>query len=764
MNKGYSRREFLKTVVITAGAVQAASVVAACGSDNNGTPDAPMPDGPSPADAPRPDAGPALSYPQSVASGDPRTTSIVLWTRAVPAGGGDATVTLQVATDANFTNLVTLSTSSLTAAAAADNCLRAKITGLAAATTYFYRFTSLGVTSKTGRFRTAPASTADVQVRFAYLSCQDYTGRFYNTLVELLDPSNDDLAFVAHLGDYVYETTGDPRFQEGSGRKVVFSDQAGAIPMGSGAGMFYAAKSLSNYRELYKTFRSDPNLQQVHEKFAFINIWDDHEYSDDCWQDVATYFNGVVDETDMTRRRNAEQAFFEYTPIALDAEGDGALSLTGDQLWPNEALYRDFRFGKHLHLIMTDFRSHRADHPIPESSWPGNVVMDEAAVLDTLPALYGDMAQDTFDMWILGDPPLLRTYVNLDDAMYAAQKTQAKIQLTAKYVAAGCTADRANTLATAAAQGNVAIDDLNALWTGLSADQMTALHVAPANPSHGVSYGGMGKFDVCTLLGARYLVVKPTYDLWAVYRTVNAPATEEAYGTVQDTWLDGRLAAETDATWKVFASSTSQTSFIVDLAPFASGLVGSGIPPTQLYLDCDGWDGFPELRKALHTKLAAANAVIISGDVHAAFMADFKDDEGVRMGLLEMTGPAVSSEVFREELRDVANQVPALMGNPMVGVLIDLLDCLLTTASTFFANTDLLLSNSAANGVVTVTLDGTQLKAEYALLDFQHATTDLTASPETIRSMFVRPTLTIPKVAGKNGPPTLVNPSGPACT
>jgi len=756
MTKGYSRREFLKTVVITAGAVQAASVVAACGSDNNGTPDAPI-DGPVPhPDAPAPDAGPALRYPQSVASGDPRPDSIVLWTRAVPAAGGDATVTLQVATDANFTNLVTLSTSTLTAAAAAANCLRAKITGLTAATTYFYRFTSLGVTSKTGRFRTAPAATADVQVRFAYLSCQDYTGRFYNTLVELLDASNDDLAFVAHLGDYIYETTGDPRFQENTGRKVVFTDQAGAIPMGSGANTFYAAKSLSNYRELYQTYRSDPILQQVHEKFAFINIWDDHEFSDDCWQDVGTYFNGVVDETDMQRRRNAEQAFFEFTPVALDAEGVGALSLTGDQLWPNEALYRDFRFGKHLHLIMTDFRSHRADHPIPESSWPGNVVMDEAAVTDTLPALYGDLAQATFDSWTQGDVPLLKTYVNLDDAMYASQKTTAKAQLTAKYVAAGCTATRADELATAAAQGNVGIAALNALWTGLPADQITALTVAPASPSHGISYGTMGKFGVCTLLGARYLVVKPTYDLWAVYRKANAPATEEAYGTAQDTWLDGRLAAEPDATWKVFASSTSQTSFIVDLSPFASVLGPTGIPPTQLYLDCDGWDGFPELRKELHAKLAAANAVIISGDVHASFIADFLDEQSARLGLIEMTGPAVSSEVFQEELRDTANQVPALSGSPIVGTLITILDDLLKTGSTMFASTNMMYANSAANGVVTVTVNGTTLVGQYALLGFMEALTDGTASPSTLRALMTRKTLTIPKGGGnKNGTPTL---------
>src|SRR5262249_56189891 len=107
-----------------------------------------------------------------------------------------------------------LSASPPTAAAATDHCVRAKTVGLTGATTYYSRFTGAGVTSKTGRFRTAPAATTDVQVRFAFLSCQDYTGRFYNTLVELLDASNDDLAFVAHLGDYIYHTTAHPPFQQ----------------------------------------------------------------------------------------------------------------------------------------------------------------------------------------------------------------------------------------------------------------------------------------------------------------------------------------------------------------------------------------------------------------------------------------------------------------------------------------------------------------------------------------------------------------------
>src|SRR5262249_15384807 len=160
--------------------------------------------------------------------------------------------------------------STLAATAAFGGCVKARVVGLEAATTYYYRFIYVADDGKSyashvGTTKTAPKPEDDVPVKFAYVSCADYVGRHYHSYAALAFEENVD--FFVHLGDYVYETTGDPGFQGGAPeRKMVFSDEAGAIAFSS-ATKYYAAKSISNYRDLYRTIRGDASLQAVHEKF-----------------------------------------------------------------------------------------------------------------------------------------------------------------------------------------------------------------------------------------------------------------------------------------------------------------------------------------------------------------------------------------------------------------------------------------------------------------------------------------------------------------
>jgi alkaline phosphatase D len=732
MGKGFNRRDFLKTIVVTAGAVKIAPLIAGCGSSGGGgTPDARPPDAPPP-DAPPP----TFSFPQSVASGDPRTNSIVLWTRVDTTASGDVTLTLEVATDDQFANLVTLTPSEVSATVAADRCVRVKVIGLTAGTRYFYRFRAPTGTSRTGRFKTAAAATVDAPVRFAFLSCQDYIGRYYNPLVELLDPAQDDLDFVAHLGDYVYETTGDPLFQQTSGRHLTFTDQAGAEQLGTSPNFFYAAKSLSNYRELYKTYRSDATLQAVHEKFPFIVIWDDHEFVDDCWQDAINYSDGVKDEHDPERRRNSEQAFFEFQPVALDVEtGTGELSLGRNQLFPNTKLYRDFRFGKHLELFMTDYRSFRPDHPIPEDGFPGKVVLDTAQTSGT-------------DGFASVDPTLLAPYVDIDDMAYAAHKTALTAVLQAGYTAGGATAPRVTTLVAAALQGNVDANVVNALLKDVAG--APAAIVTDALP-RGISLASMGKSGLFGLLGSRYVVVKQTYELYANFRQAQTPGGDNPYGAAQAAWLSDKLTTVTDATWTVLANSTALTSLIVDLTTF--GGVPGVLPATQLYLNVDQWDGFPTIRKALFDQLYAKNAVIISGDIHAAYITDYGADVNANR-VVELTGPGVSSAPFEELLRSTADSIPGLHGSPLIATLLSLLDNTLLPAGFVNPTTHLpklKYSNSTVNGVVVVNVSGTQLEGKFALLDGPEALIDMTSSTVD----FTRKTIVVPKVDGKNGNPTV---------
>jgi alkaline phosphatase D len=88
--------------------------------------------------------------------------------------------------------------------------------------------------------------------------------------------------------------------------------------------------------------------------FPFICIWDDHEFSDDCWGDHATYFDGMEgDEASPERHTAANRAWFEYQPADVNYVGDTL------------SIYRALRYGKHVEFFMTDERSYRGDHIIP---------------------------------------------------------------------------------------------------------------------------------------------------------------------------------------------------------------------------------------------------------------------------------------------------------------------------------------------------------------------------------------------------------------
>jgi alkaline phosphatase D len=149
-------------------------------------------------------------YPQGVASGDPTPASVVLWTRVEPLDGAPETVQFEVAQSESFAGIV--ASGSVDVDAAGDHTLRVKVEGLEPYTSYFYRFSARGVLSMVGRTKTAPTPDADVTVRFAFASCQDFNARYYHSYRALLYENPVD--FVVHLGDYMYETNGDPTFQQ----------------------------------------------------------------------------------------------------------------------------------------------------------------------------------------------------------------------------------------------------------------------------------------------------------------------------------------------------------------------------------------------------------------------------------------------------------------------------------------------------------------------------------------------------------------------
>jgi alkaline phosphatase D len=344
-----------------------------------------------------------------------------------------------------------------------------------------------------------------------------------------------------------------------------------------------------------------------------------------------------------------------------------------------------------------------------------------------------------------GTVELLAPYVDIDATDMAIYKMALQAVLPAAYAAAGADKKRASELTAAAVQGNVDANVINALIEQIPEAERPP-PIAIDGLDRGVSYASMGKTGLFGLLGARYIALKRTYDLYAAFRTASK-AGDDPYGSDQSAWLADRLDAEADATWKVLGNSTALTSLIVDLAPFEAQLMGL-LPATQLYLSVEQWDGFPVARQALFEQLYARNAVIITGDIHAAYFTDYGADKAGNR-VVEFTGPGVSSGSFAELLRSTAETIPQLADSPLVGLLISNIDGLLSTA--FPA---LKVRRSNVNGVVVVRVTGSECVGQYTVLDGEQALIDRTG--ESLESIeFERTTVTIPRVDGRNGEPTV---------
>ena len=626
MAQTFDRRTILKSIVV----ISAGSVLEGCSGGNEST------------ETQATAAENAAAFPFSVASGDPRPDTVMLWTRAIqPGASADLSLRLEVASDIDFHNLL-VKQDGLPATAAHDGCIKIRLKGLSPATTYYYRFSYLSAgirytSPRAGRTRTAPAPGSDVQVRFAVANCQDYVGRYWNTYQEMLTNPPEAFDFFVAIGDYIYETTGTPTFQTPGGpRSVTFTNTAEAIALG---GNDFAAKSVGNYRDIYHTYRSDPLLQQAHERWPVIVTWDDHEYSDDCHGSVATYTNGRTNEQDDQRRRNAEQAFFEYLPVdegPLGADPTTDVVVTDQsQLFPNQRLWRSFVFGKHLELVMTDLRSFRPDHPSPEDAVPGTVT----ATQETLVAVLG---QAFFDQ---NFPTNLTEYIDIDDPALAQLKGGLLQIVTGGAVAEGLAPADAAAYAQRVVQGNLGLLVLNQL--------LAAAHLPPVAPTaqmkRGLFFALIGKQTFFDSIGSRYVVVKDTYDLYTgLLYAQTIKASENAFGLDQEPYVVARLEQST-ATHKVLVSSYSLISMQLDLTHVP------GVPAQfarNFYFDVDQWDGFPNKRAELYARLAGVqNLIALSGDIHGAFAGNEKvgtAQDPPKFALL--TSPAISSQSLSEEL------------------------------------------------------------------------------------------------------------------
>ena len=290
------------------------------------------------------------TFPQGVASGDPAPDGILLWTRVESTT--NERVTFELATDPDFRTIV--AGGERTVDASTDHALRVEVDGLTAGTTYWYRFTARDVTSVIGRTRTAPPPDANVPLRIALASCQDFGGRYFHAWRALVD--RDDVDIVLFIGDYIYETIG--HLGEDAGDRVV--ELPDGLELEDPIKGRLAARTLADYRALYRQYRRDPDLRAAHQHFPFVTLWDDHEFANDGWGDHATDFDDYRgDERSPDRRAAATRAWYEFHPIRRPYDPQAAP--------PNDLnIQRTLRWGRHAELVLVDERYHRDDHVIPE--------------------------------------------------------------------------------------------------------------------------------------------------------------------------------------------------------------------------------------------------------------------------------------------------------------------------------------------------------------------------------------------------------------
>jgi alkaline phosphatase D len=328
MSSSMSRRSFLRAGV-TGAALAAASQ---------------LPVGPSFARS-RP-RFPANPWALGVASGDPMSDSVVLWTRLAvdplgvePLSADRIEVRWELSADERFRHVVRKGTAIARARDAYS--VHVEPEGLRPHRDYWYRFAAGDEISPVGRTRTAPAfGAAPSALSFAFASCQQYEHGYFTAWRHIAE---EDVDLVLHLGDYIYEHATDVyQAPEGNVRHHV----GGEI------------ESLFDYRRRHAQYRSDLDLQAAHAAHPFTVTWDDHEV-DNNYADLISENNDPV-EAFTARRAAAYKAYWEHMPLRAEHRAKG----------PDMLLDRVLPYGDLAQFSVLDTRQYRSDQACGDGTKP----------------------------------------------------------------------------------------------------------------------------------------------------------------------------------------------------------------------------------------------------------------------------------------------------------------------------------------------------------------------------------------------------------
>lgn len=269
---------------------------------------------------------------QGVASGDPLHDRVILWTRVTPVERpGSVAVQWRIARDRALRKPV--AAGAVVTDAGRDFTVKVDATGLEPGRTYYYGFRCEGVDSPRGRTRTLPRGGADA-LRFAVVSCSNYPYGYFNAYRRIAE--RNDLDFVLHLGDYLYE------YGLGEYANPLLAGLRDVVPANE-------IVTLGDYRLRHALYRTDADLQELHRQHPVIAVWDDHESANDAWREGAENHNPELGEGEWSvRKAAAQRAYDEYMPIRRSAAGVSRI-------------YRQFQVGNLADVIMLDTRLNGRD-------------------------------------------------------------------------------------------------------------------------------------------------------------------------------------------------------------------------------------------------------------------------------------------------------------------------------------------------------------------------------------------------------------------
>lgn len=240
----------------------------------------------------------AYPFTLGVASGSPRSDSVILWTRlladalsTVPLAAVPLKVLWEIAEDEQFRQIV--NKGEVTALPELAHSVHVEATGLKPGRWYWYRFMHGDAVSPAGRTRTTPEADSMATCKVALASCQHWEFGEFAAHRHIAGTHPDLIVFN---GDYIYEWG-------------PYDLKHPAQPRRRDIESF----TLSEYRARYAQYKSDPHLQTAHLAAPWLVTWDDHEIAND-------YANDRDERLDLRfieRRAAAYQAFYEHIPVRL---------------------------------------------------------------------------------------------------------------------------------------------------------------------------------------------------------------------------------------------------------------------------------------------------------------------------------------------------------------------------------------------------------------------------------------------------------------